>query len=189
MQMSVLWLCLRLCQPKISGDTLAFRRLLSLLNKPFAIIGLKANVSQKILNWHSLRHSHSAEICIHFYCLSWLRQASDVRPVLIIFKSARGNRLARDDSLWSIVHVYLTLIIRTMYIWRALVGNWTRGYQVPDFIIVLPRLCKSGTGGYVLFTFSKPRVTHAHVVSIFKVLKIQKWIVSKETICGNTVIG
>ena len=26
-------------------------------------------------------------------------------------------------------------------------------------------LCKSGTGGYVLFTFSKPRVTHAHVVS------------------------
>ena len=33
-------------------------------------LGLKANVSQKILNWHSLRHSHSAEICIHFYCLS-----------------------------------------------------------------------------------------------------------------------
>ena len=30
----------------------------------------KANVSQEILNWHSLRHSHSAEICIHFYCLS-----------------------------------------------------------------------------------------------------------------------
>ena len=30
----------------------------------------KANVSQKILNWHSLRHSHSAEICIHSYCLS-----------------------------------------------------------------------------------------------------------------------
>ena len=25
MQISVLWLCLRLCQPKISGDTLAFR--------------------------------------------------------------------------------------------------------------------------------------------------------------------
>ena len=36
---------------------------------------LKANVSQKILNLHSLRHSHSGEICIHFYCLSWLRQA------------------------------------------------------------------------------------------------------------------
>ena len=32
--------------------------------------GLKANVSQEILNWHSLRHSHSADICIHFYCLS-----------------------------------------------------------------------------------------------------------------------
>ena len=31
---------------------------------------LKANVSQEILNWHSLRQSHSAEICIHFYCLS-----------------------------------------------------------------------------------------------------------------------
>ena len=27
-------------------------------------------VSQEILNCHSLRHSHSAEICIHFYCLS-----------------------------------------------------------------------------------------------------------------------
>jgi hypothetical protein len=32
--------------------------------------GLKANVSQEILNWHSLRHSHSADICIHLYCLS-----------------------------------------------------------------------------------------------------------------------
>ena len=31
---------------------------------------LKANVSQMILNWHSLRHSHNAEICMHFYCLS-----------------------------------------------------------------------------------------------------------------------
>ena len=31
---------------------------------------LKANVSQEILNWYGLRHSHSADICIHFYCLS-----------------------------------------------------------------------------------------------------------------------
>ena len=30
----------------------------------------KANVSQEILNRHSHRHSHSADICIHFYCLS-----------------------------------------------------------------------------------------------------------------------
>ena len=31
---------------------------------------LKANVSEEILNGHSLRHSYSAEICIHSYCLS-----------------------------------------------------------------------------------------------------------------------
>ena len=61
--------------------------------------GLKPNVSQEILRWHSLRHSHSADICIHFYCLSWLRQASNVRPVLIIFESARENRLARDEFM------------------------------------------------------------------------------------------
>ena len=30
---------------------------------------LKANVSQEILSWHSLRHNHSADIFIHFYCL------------------------------------------------------------------------------------------------------------------------
>ena len=48
---------------------------------------LKANVSQEILNWHSLRHSHSAEICIHFYCLSWLRQA-------------RQRKMIQNSALW-----------------------------------------------------------------------------------------
>ena len=50
-------------------------------------LSLKANVSQKILNWHSLRHSHSAEICIHFYCLSWLRQA-------------RQRKMIQSSALW-----------------------------------------------------------------------------------------
>ena len=48
---------------------------------------LKAYVSAKILNWHSLRHSHSAEICIHFYCLSWLRQA-------------RQRKMIQKSALW-----------------------------------------------------------------------------------------
>ena len=48
---------------------------------------LKANVSQEILNWHSLRHSHSADICIHFYCLSWLRQA-------------RQRKMIQSSALW-----------------------------------------------------------------------------------------
>ena len=47
----------------------------------------KANVSQEILNWHSLRHSHSADICIHFYCLSWLRQA-------------RQRKMIQSSALW-----------------------------------------------------------------------------------------
>ena len=38
----------------------------------------KANVSQEILNWHSLRHSHSAEICIHFF-LPKLTEASKAK--------------------------------------------------------------------------------------------------------------
>ena len=33
-------------------------------------LSLKANVSEEILSWHSLRHSHSADICILFYCQS-----------------------------------------------------------------------------------------------------------------------
>ena len=48
---------------------------------------LKAHVSQKILNWHSLWHSHSAEICILFYCLSWLRQA-------------RQRKMIQNSALW-----------------------------------------------------------------------------------------
>ena len=37
---------------------------------------LKAYVSQKILNWHGLRHSHSAELWIIFLCLACLSQHS-----------------------------------------------------------------------------------------------------------------
>ena len=47
----------------------------------------KAYVSAKILNWHRLRHSHSADICIHFYCLSWLRQA-------------RQRKMIQKSALW-----------------------------------------------------------------------------------------
>ena len=52
-----------------------------------ACVDLKANVSQKILNWHNLRHSHSAEICIHFYCLSWMRLA-------------RQRKMIQSAALW-----------------------------------------------------------------------------------------
>ena len=38
--------------------------------------GFKAYVSENILNWHSLSLSLSADLYIHFYCLSRLRQAS-----------------------------------------------------------------------------------------------------------------
>ena len=48
---------------------------------------LKANVSQEILNWQSLRHSHSADICIHFYCISWLTQA-------------RQRKMIQSSALW-----------------------------------------------------------------------------------------
>ena len=41
---------------------------------------LKAYVSQEILNWHSLRHSHSAEIWIIFLCLA----------CLLVFPSQKG---------------------------------------------------------------------------------------------------
>ena len=37
---------------------------------------LKAYVSEEILNWHCLSLSLNADLCIHFYCLSRLRQAS-----------------------------------------------------------------------------------------------------------------
>ena len=36
---------------------------------------LKAYVSEEILNWYRLSLSLSADLCIHFYCLSQLRQA------------------------------------------------------------------------------------------------------------------
>ena len=78
-------------------------------------------------------------VCATFIRNSFEVYGGDVRPVILISESARGNRLVRDDSSWSIVRVYLTLIVRTMFTWQALVGNWTRGYRVPDFIIVLPR--------------------------------------------------
>ena len=38
---------------------------------------VKVYVSKEILNWRSLR----ADICIHFYCLSWLRQASKTKMI------------------------------------------------------------------------------------------------------------
>ena len=47
---------------------------------------LKAYVSEEILSWHSL----SADLCIHFYCLSQLRQASQRK---IIQSSALRLRL------------------------------------------------------------------------------------------------
>ena len=50
-------------------------------------LSVKTNVSQEILSWHSLRHSHSADICIHFYCLSWLRQA-------------RQRKMIQKSALW-----------------------------------------------------------------------------------------
>ena len=58
----------RMCAPKCPSCT-----------RKTGLSFLKANISQKILNWHSLRHSHSAEICIHFYCLSWLKQARQIK--------------------------------------------------------------------------------------------------------------
>ena len=42
-------------------------------------VGLKAYVSEEILNWHSL--SLSTDLCIHFYCLSQLRQASQRKMI------------------------------------------------------------------------------------------------------------
>ena len=38
---------------------------------------VKVYVSKEILNWRSLR----AVICIHFYCLSWLRPASKTKMI------------------------------------------------------------------------------------------------------------
>ena len=42
---------------------------------------LKAGVSEEILNWHSLCLSLSADLCIHFYCLSRLMQASQRKMI------------------------------------------------------------------------------------------------------------
>ena len=42
----------------------------------FTILNLKAYVSEEILNSLSHSLSLSADLCIHFYWLSWLRQAS-----------------------------------------------------------------------------------------------------------------
>ena len=63
-----------------SSNSSSFKFLVSLLlvleatepvSEQVTQMALKAYVvSAKILNWHSLRHSHSADICIHFYCLS-----------------------------------------------------------------------------------------------------------------------
>ena len=39
-------------------------------------MNLKAYVSEEILNWHCLSLNLNADLCIHFYWLSWLRQAS-----------------------------------------------------------------------------------------------------------------
>ena len=38
------------------------------------LFSLKAYVSAKILNWHSLRHSHGADFLIIFLCLAFLSQ-------------------------------------------------------------------------------------------------------------------
>jgi hypothetical protein len=50
-------------------------------------IRYKAYVSEEILNWHS--RSLSADICIHFYCLSWLRQASQRKMIQSSFLRLR----------------------------------------------------------------------------------------------------
>ena len=51
---------------------------------------LKAHVSEEILKWPSLSCSLSADLCIHFYCLSQLKQA---RQRKIIHSSALILRL------------------------------------------------------------------------------------------------
>ena len=51
--------------PHVTGTTINL--VVELFTLQYAILNLKANVSQEILNWHSLRHCHSADICIHFY--------------------------------------------------------------------------------------------------------------------------
>ena len=58
--------------------------------------GLKAYVSEKILSLLSLRHSLSADICIHFHCLTSLRQASHRK---MIQSSALRQRLRRFKIL------------------------------------------------------------------------------------------
>ena len=44
---------------------------------------LKAYVSEEILNWHCLSLSLNADLCIHFYWLSRLRQASHRKMIQI----------------------------------------------------------------------------------------------------------
>ena len=67
-----IFLLIMLIAIEIFYNTLLVSVQQTLFEKMFvlSLCKLKANVSQEILNWHSLRHSHSADICIHFYCLS-----------------------------------------------------------------------------------------------------------------------
>ena len=67
-------------------------KLLSWLQKKITITRLKTYVSEEILKWHSHSLSHSAYICIHFYCLSRLGQAS---KRIMIQSSALWLRLSQ----------------------------------------------------------------------------------------------
>ena len=67
-----LWLYKSSNQPENENDN-------GQLSSNFSMNWLKAYTSDEILNWHSL--SVSADICIHFYCLSRLKQASQRKMI------------------------------------------------------------------------------------------------------------
>ena len=72
---------------------------------------------KEILNWHSL----SADLCIRFYCLSWLRQASQRKMIqssalrlrLSQFKIYSDAPAFRQNHLTFSTKIYLQRIIST----------------------------------------------------------------------------
>ena len=112
----------------------------------------KAYVSQEILNWHSLRHSHSAEICIHFgFGLKWKTYFWSFTGFIHLrcrhFKG-EGSKIGQtcQDSIelfyflkkWPFYNIFQ--VWYSLEIWETLQGN-----KNGDFINNLTPLCSTAT--------------------------------------------
>ena len=90
-----------------------------------------------------------------------LNNTCGVRPALPISESARGNRLMRDDSLWGILSLYSTLVIRTMQCYVASVSWQLNSWlSSPGLYYCFAKVCLSPVQGVMYCLLLANHVSH-----------------------------